>query len=83
MPFFVYIIKTINSKISKTYAGHTNNLEKRLDDHNNNRGAKSTKGHKWELIYKKKFISKSKAMSYEYKIKKDRKFRKDIINKIK
>ncbi len=83
MSFFVYIIKTINSKISKTYAGYTNNLKKRLDDHNNNRGAKSTKGHKWELIYKKKFISKSKAMSYEYKIKKDRKFRKDIINKIK
>jgi putative endonuclease len=83
MSFYVYIIKTIKSKIKKTYVGYTNNLKKRLSDHNNNKGAKSTKGHKWELIYKKKFISKSKAMSYEYKIKKDRKFRKDIINKIK
>ena len=49
--------------------------------HNNGKGARSTKGHKWELIFKKKFISKSKAMSYEYKIKKDRKLRKEIINK--
>ncbi len=70
MSFYVYIIKTISSKINKTYVGYTNNLIKRLNTHNNNKGAKSTKGHKWELIYKKKFISKSKAMSYEYKIKK-------------
>jgi len=63
--------------------GYTNNLKKRLNSHNNNKGAKSTKGHKWELIYKKKFISKSKAMSYEYKVKKNRKFRKDILESLK
>ena len=83
MSFYVYIIKTISSKISKTYVGYTNNLIKRLNTHNSNKGAKSTKGHKWELIYKKKFISKSKAMSYEYKVKKNRKFRKDILESLK
>ena len=82
MPFYVYIIKTVSSKLDKTYVGYTNDLIKRLHNHNNNKGAKSTKGHKWELIYKKKFISKSKATSYEYKLKKDRKFRKKIIDNI-
>ena len=82
MSFYVYIIKTINSKVTKSYVGYTNNLKKRLSDHNNNKGAKSTKGHKWELIYKKKFISKSQAMSYEYYLKNNRKLRKKIINKI-
>ena len=82
MIFYVYIIKTVSSKINKTYVGYTNNLKERINKHNNNRGAKSTKGHKWELIYKKKFISKSKAMSYEYKIKKNRKLRKNILEKI-
>ena len=82
MSFYVYIIKTIKSKIKKTYVGYTNNLKKRLSDHNNSKGAKSTKGHKWELIYKKKFISKSKAMSYEYKIKKNRKLRRDILESL-
>ena len=82
MSFYVYILKTISSKISKTYVGYTNNLKKRLNTHNNNKGAKSTKGHKWELIYKKKFISKSKAMSYEYKIKKNRKLRRDILESL-
>ena len=33
-------------------------------------GLKSTKGHKWKLIYKKKFVSKTLAMSYEYFLKK-------------
>ena len=83
MYFFVYIIRTKFSKINKTYVGYTNNLKKRLYNHNNNKGAKSTKGHKWELIYKKRFISKSKAMSYEYKIKKDRKLRKKLLEQIK
>ena len=52
-----------------------NNLNKRLEKHNSNLGAKSTKGYKWEIIYKKKFYSKSKALSFEYKLKKDRKER--------
>ena len=30
------------------------------------------KGYKWELIYKKRFYSKNKALSFEYKLKKDR-----------
>ena len=61
-----------------SYVGYTNNLKKRLSKHNNNKGAKSTKGHKWKLIYKKKFISKTLAMSYEYFLKKNKKLRKKI-----
>ena len=79
MNFFVYIIKTTTKTITKTYVGYTNNLKNRLDKHNNNQGAKSTKGHKWKIIYKKKFISKSEAMSYEYKLKKDKTLRKVIL----
>ena len=81
MSYYVYLIKTINSKICKSYVGYTNNISKRLEKHNTNKGAKSTKGFQWKLIYKKKFISKSKAMSYEYKLKKDRKTRNEIIKK--
>ena len=83
MIYYVYLIKTINSRINKTYVGYTNNLRNRLDKHNSNKGARSTKGFKWILIYKKKFISKSKAMSYEYKLKKNRKKRNEIVEKFK
>ena len=79
MFFYVYMLKSTNSDFSKTYVGYTNNPEARLEKHNTNRGAKSTKGHKWVLIYKKKFKSKNEAMSFEYKLKKDKKKRKDIV----
>ena len=79
MFYYVYMLKTINNNKKKTYVGYTLNLEKRLTKHNSNKGAKSTKGYKWELIFKKKFLSKSKAMSYEYKLKKDRKKRSVIL----
>ena len=72
MSYYVYLIIVDNPDINKSYVGYTNNLKKRLLKHNSNRGAKSTKGYKWLLIYKKNFFLKSDAMKYEYKLKKDR-----------
>ena len=72
------MLKSIGSKINKTYVGYTNNLLIRLKKHNSNKGAKSTRGYKWLLIYSKKFKSKNEAMSFEYKLKKDRSLRKKI-----
>ena len=79
MSYYVYILKSFNNKYKKTYVGYTNNLKKRIYKHNNNKGAKSTKGYKWKLIYKKIFSSKSLALSYEYKIKNKRSLRKKLI----
>ena len=75
MVYYVYFIKTLDGYPFKTYVGYTNNLNKRLEKHNSNLGAKSTRGYKWEFVYKKKVYSKSKALSFEYKLKKDRKER--------
>ena len=83
MVYFVYLIKTTKSYQNKSYVGYTNNILKRLVKHNSNLGAKSTKGYKWELIYKKKFYSKNKALSFEYKLKKDRNERAKLINDFK
>ena len=81
MTFFVYMIKCTTSVKKKTYVGYTSNLKNRIKLHNSNKGAKSTKGHKWKIIFKERFNSKSKAMSYEYKLKHDRKERILIYNK--
>ena len=80
MIFYVYMIKSINKKIIKTYVGYTNNLILRLKKHNSGVGAKSTRGRKWKIIYKKKFKDKKLAMSFEYKLKKDKKKRKYLLN---
>ena len=77
------MIKTLANFKHKTYVGYTNNIELRLSKHNSSKGAKATKGYKWEIIYKKKFTNKSKAMSYEYLLKNDRKKRLSILKESK
>jgi putative endonuclease len=75
------MIANLSNKKIITYVGWTNNLKKRLQLHNSGKGAKFTRGRKWILIFKKKLLSKKNAMQFEYKLKKDRKIRKDIITK--
>ena len=79
---YVYILKTIDGYIKKTYVGYSTNVIARLKKHNSSKGAKSTKGYKWKVIYKKRFLSKSKALSFEYKLKKDRKKRLSILKEV-
>ena len=75
------MLKCISAGINKSYVGYTNNLELRLSKHNSNKGAKSTKGYKWILIYKRKFKTKSLAMSFEYKLKNNRLLRSKLLKK--
>ena len=63
-----------------TYVGYTNNLKKRISNHNSGKGAKFTRGRKWVLIYKEKFKSKEEAISREYYINKNRNLREKIKN---
>jgi putative endonuclease len=76
------MLKTLSGFKKKTYIGYTINLKNRLNKHNISKGAKATKGYKWKIIYKKRFNSRSKAMSYEYFLKKDRKKRLSILERI-
>ena len=75
MVYYVYLLKTKKNYPKKSYVGYTNNLQDRLTKHNTGKGAKSTKGYKWQIVYSKSFFSKNKALSFEYKLKKDRKER--------
>jgi putative endonuclease len=73
------MLKSVSPGKVKSYVGYTNNIKGRLYKHNVNKGAKSTKGFKWIIIYKRYFKTKNEAMSYEYKLKNDRKKRQKIM----
>ena len=77
MSYYVYMLKSTN-KNSVTYVGYTKNLQNRIRLHNIGKGAKFTRGRKWKLIYKEKYKTKSKAISREYYIKKNRLIRNKI-----
>ncbi len=83
MAHYVYILKTLDGYFDKSYVGYTTNIINRLNKHNSSKGAKSTRGYKWKVVYKKRFNSKSKAMAFEYLLKKDRKKRLSILKEAK
>tara|TARA_Y100000590_G_C15255452_1_gene839141 strand:- start:168 stop:419 length:252 start_codon:yes stop_codon:yes gene_type:complete len=78
--YYVYLIVSKNKAPIKSYVGYTNNIKKRIYEHNRGKGAKSTRGRSWVLVFKKKFKSKTSAMKYEYFLKKNKKLRKKIKN---
>lgn len=64
---YVYIVKCADGTY---YTGYTNDLKRRIEQHNQGEGAKYTKGRRpVKLVYSKEFDSKSKAMKREYEIK--------------
>ncbi len=83
MYHYVYILKTLDGYINRTYVGYSTNVLNRLKKHNASKGAKATRGYKWKILYKKRFKSKSEAMSFEYTLKKDRKKRLSILKEFK
>jgi putative endonuclease len=71
MFFYVYLICTINSKGNLiSYVGYTNNVKKRLSFHNQGKGAKFTRGRRWKLLYKKRFLTKKKQCNLNMCLKK-------------
>jgi len=81
MKFYVYLLISKKNDNIISYVGYTNNLENRLSKHNSSRGAKFTRGRKWEMIYKKVYKTKSEAIKEEHKLKKNYLLRKKIKNK--
>ena len=64
---YTYILKCADGSL---YTGWTNNLKKRLKEHNAGRGAKYTKPRRpVELVYYETFETKEEAMRREYAIK--------------
>ena len=78
MPHHVYIVECSDGTY---YCGYTNNLDARIDDHNNSKtGASYTRSRMpVRLVYSKIFYSKSKAMKREFEIKKLTKVKKTAL----
>ena len=63
MVFFVYVL--YSHRTEKMYTGHTNNLERRLIQHNSGFEKSTKNGAPWELIHFESFRSRSEAMLRE------------------
>lgn len=75
---FVYVLGSHGKGGFKTYVGWTTSLEARLAAHNAGRGARSTRGRVWALLYAEPCKSRAAALSREWRLKRDRAFRKRV-----
>lgn len=76
---YVYILGSDGPGGPRTYVGWTTDLAARLAAHNAGRGAKSTRGRTWVLLYAEKFQTRPQAMSREWHVKRDRKLRREVL----
>jgi len=83
MDCLVYVLGSSDKNRALTYVGWTNNLDRRLAMHNSGKGARSTRGRIWVLLYSEPCASRRHAMSREWHLKRDRKFRKQLAGKLK
>jgi len=75
---FVYVLGASGKDGFKTYVGWTTDLAARLAAHNAGKGARSTRGRTWTLLYAEPHKTRSAAMSREWHLKRDREFRKAL-----
>jgi putative endonuclease len=83
MDCFVYVLGARSGSRTLTYVGWSNDVMKRLAKHNVGKGAKTTRGRAWQLLHSEWFPTRKEAMSREWFLKRDRKFRKKLAAKIK
>jgi putative endonuclease len=62
--------------------GWTTDITQRLAKHNAGTGARTTRGRAWVLLHTEEFETRREAMSREWHLKRDRKFRKHLALKI-
>jgi putative endonuclease len=79
---FVYLLGTSDGNGIRTYVGWTLDLDRRLEQHNCGKGARSTRGRSWILLHAERFATRGEAMSREWYLKRDRPFRKLLAQKI-
>jgi putative endonuclease len=78
MSAYVYVLGTLTKHRHLTYVGWTDDVSRRLEQHNAGKGARTTRGHIWILLYSERFATRREAMSREWHLKRDRAFRKKL-----
>ena len=78
--YYVYILKSEIKE--KTYVGFTNNLERRIKEHNSGKSKFTSKYIPWRVVYQEQVETLANARARELYLKSaaGRKFRKKLFN---
>lgn len=76
--YVVYVLGSVGKGGYRTYVGWTTDVDRRLAQHNTGTGARSTRGRVWTLIHVEPYATRRDAMSREWHLKRDGRFRKQL-----
>ena len=66
--YYVYLLRSVNFP-EQTYCGYTEDLKKRLKEHNTGKSKHTAKYAPWELVSYHAFRESQKAREFEYYLK--------------
>ena len=76
--FYLYLIRNEGGEF---YIGSTNDLKRRLDEHNEGKNT-STRFHSWSLVYYEAYLTLKAARDREKKLKHDGRVRRFLMERI-
>ena len=78
--YYVYVI--VEKQTAKRYIGYTNDLKRRIEEHNSGQGSRYTCGGEWLLAYYEAFLSGKDARTRERKLKDEGRARYQLFRRI-
>ena len=79
--YYVYILQSLD-EAKKQYIGYTNNLRRRLGEHNSKDNVGYTRGRQWRVVYYEAYVSESDAREREHRLKQDGRSRRFLMARI-
>ncbi len=77
----MYYVYLLVSERGERYIGFTDDLRRRLDEHNR-RDSKYTRGRKWKLVYYEAYASRQDATKREKRLKHDGRSRYGLMKRV-
>ena len=78
----MYYVYVIQNEADEFYIGYTEDLEKRVKNHNS-KGTQSTKNHQWKLVYYEAYVNEKYARVRELSLKKNRHIKTFLLKRVK
>ena len=78
--YYVYLIRS--ETLGQYYIGQTNDLRRRLQEHNSGESNWTSRAKDWKLIYYEAFTSRNLAMKREYKLKHNSRGKQELLKRV-
>ena len=78
--FHVYLIRSKN--LGQFYIGQTDDLKRRITEHNSGESKWTKKTNDWELVYYEAFTSRKLAMNREQKLKHHARGKQELLKRV-